>query len=79
MKALSLSLAVVAAAAGVVAPVALAKKKRCPPGSDDAEYCQHDPGNGDHWRGRGHHHHWRLDHDGSFVRASVVSDRSARP
>ncbi len=59
MKALSLTLAVIAAIAiGIAAPAAFAKKhEKCPPGSEAAEYCQSDPGH--HWH---HGDHGRRDH-----------------
>lgn len=56
MKSLRLILAAVVIAGGILAPAALAKKRRCPPGSNAAEYCQYDPGDGAHWRHRHHHH-----------------------
>lgn len=57
-RTLSLTLAALAAAAVVLAPAALAKRKHCMPGSHAQEYCQSDPGHHGHghwprWHGHG--------------------------
>lgn len=67
MKALSLTLAVIAAVAiGIAAPAAFAKRhQQCPPGSEAAEYCQSDPGYDWHHgrRDHGRRDHGRSGHD----------------
>lgn len=74
MRTLNLTLVVLVVAGGVVAPAALAKHKKCPPGSGAQEYCQVDPPYPWHHGDRHHRHHGHDDARGD--RASLGHEPS---
>jgi hypothetical protein len=60
MRYLKTVLAAVVIAVGILAPGAVARDHpRCPPGTDNEEYCEHGHGHGHDPR---HHHHHDQDH-----------------
>jgi hypothetical protein len=80
MKRLGTSLAVVGVAASMLsAPAAQASK--CPPGSHDPEYCEHDGGGDrgedrrDHGRDESSEHHRKHHHSGKHNGVSVHVSR----